>query len=439
MIMFVEVPLTSGNANLKSHHMSSQQALPVSLSERSSILDILRGFALFGVLMDNISGFAGWNYFTQAQREALSTWPADGVLGIIELAFINGKFYSLFSLLFGIGFSIILIRNGQKGINPLKVFYRRLSILLLFGIAHLFLLWDGDILLLYALVGLLLPLFRKCSDKALLIWAGVLIASPILIDCIKVIFQFHAGGFLKDIGHSIDKKVGVPADDAAAATYLYNKGAGWQEWRNWQAGGFFYRYSYIIESNRIPKVLGMFLLGFYAGRKMIYANLENYSLLLKKIRRWGFIIGIPASLALAYFEIDQTSIPHVMGLADTFFYAVSVVPLSLAYASSICLHWIKKKNTSKLKVLAPMGRMALTNYLMQTILCIMIFYGVGFGFGGHIGPVVIWPIAFGIYTLQIIYSNFWFRYFNYGPFEWVWRMLTYGKRLKLKSYNVSPG
>ncbi|TAL43472.1 MAG: DUF418 domain-containing protein, partial [Chitinophagaceae bacterium] len=151
--------------------MNTQQAMPVSLTDRSDILDVLRGFALFGVLTDNIFGFTGYGFFTQSMREALPTWPADGLIGLIEIAFIKGKFYSLFSLLFGIGFSIILIRNEQKGINPLKIFYRRLFILLIIGADHLFLLWEGDILFLYALIGLTLPLFRKCSDKTLLIWA----------------------------------------------------------------------------------------------------------------------------------------------------------------------------------------------------------------------------------------------------------------------------
>ena len=107
-------------------HSSTQTALPVLQNERSDILDVLRGFALFGVLLDNIFGFTGWGFFTQSMREGLPTWPADGIVGLSELTFINGKFYSLFSLLFGIGFSIILIRNEQKGINPLKIFYRRL-------------------------------------------------------------------------------------------------------------------------------------------------------------------------------------------------------------------------------------------------------------------------------------------------------------------------
>ena len=418
--------------------MNTSQALPVSLTERSDILDVLRGFALLGVLLDNVFGFTGWGFFTDTQRMSLPTWPADGIVGLAEQVFINGKFYSLFSLLFGIGFSIILIRNEQKGINPLKVFYRRLFILLLIGAGHLLLLWEGDILFLYALIGMILPLFRKCSDKALLIIAVSLILSPIILDCFYILLHAKPGDGLERVAISIDNKTGIPTD-STYAKYLYKEGSGMQEWRNWQASGWAYRYEYILDSNRIPKVLGMFLLGFYAGRKMIYAHLENYASLFKKLRLWGFVIGIPSAFACTYFEIFAGEImkPELASMGHTVFYALSVVPLCLAYTSVICLHWIKKKGNSKLKILAPMGRMALTNYLMQTIIGITIYYGVGFGFGGNIGPAIFIPIGLAVYAFQVAYSNLWFKYFNYGPFEWIWRMLTYGKRLKiLKTKNT---
>lgn len=406
-------------------------ASPVLQKERTDILDILRGFALLGVLLDNLFGFTGWGFLNQVHKEALPTWPADGVVGLIELTFINGKFYSLLSLLFGIGFSIILFRSEQKGVNPLKIFYRRLFILLLIGMGHLFLLWEGDILVLYALIGMLLPLFRRCTNKTLLIWAAVLILSPVLIDIINVMLNIKTGDFLENIAKEIDKKNGIPTDDSYAY-YLYKNGSGWHEWRNWQASGFLYRYAYLIESNRIPKVLGMFLIGFYAGRKMIYTNLESYILLFKKLRRWGFIIGIPAALGCTYFEIFKKGVPNLWGLAHTLLYAISVAPLCLAYTSAVCLHWIKKKGNSKLKILAPLGRMAMTNYIMQTIIAISIYYGVGLGFGGNVGPAIFAPLGLGIYLLQIAYSYWWFKYFNYGPLEWIWRQLTYWKRLPLR-------
>jgi len=411
-----------------------QSSSPVLQNERADILDILRGVALLGVMLDNLFGFSGWGFLTQVQREALPTWPVDAILGFIELSFINGKFYSLFSLLFGIGFSIILIRNEQKGINPLKILYLRLFILSIIGAGHLLLLWEGDILFLYALIGMLLPLFRKCSDKTLLIWVVVLIASPLLFDAMSVLFQYKNGYFLENMAKVIDKRTGIPVDDSFNQ-YLYSKSDTWQHWRNWQASGFFYRYSYILDSNRIPKVLGMFLLGFYAGRKMIHVQLENYVSLFKKVSRWGLIVGIPAAIASAGFEFLGKGIPNAMGLAHTFFYAISVVPLCLAYTSVVCLHWVNKKGNSPLKFLAPLGRMALTNYLMQTIIGITIYYGVGFGLGGNIGPAYFIPIGLCVYALQIAYSNWWFKHFNYGPMEWIWRQLTYGKKLPILKNN----
>lgn len=408
------------------------QATPVLQKDRSDILDVLRGFALLGVMMDNLFGFSGWAFLADGQREGLATWPADGVMATLEQVFINGKFYSLFSLLFGIGFSIILMRNQQNNSSPLKIFYRRLLVLLLFGAAHIFLLWEGDILLLYALIGLLLPLFKKCTNRTLLITAAALILSPILLDCIAILIQSKFGAAFEKLGMAIDVKHGVPLEKEKYSQYLFYNGSGFEQWRNWQASGWAYRINYILDSNRIPKVLGMFLLGFYAGRKMMYAQLENHISLFKKLRFWGLLIGIPASVASFYFEIFQKGIPSPVGLFRTFFYAISVVPLCLAYTSVICLHWVKKQGNSKLKFLAPVGRMALTNYIMQTVLGILIYYAIGLGLGGNIGPVLFMPIGLVVYALQIIYSNWWFKHFNYGPLEWVWRQLTYGKRLPLK-------
>lgn len=405
------------------------------VQDRSDILDIIRGFALLGVLLDNLFAFTGWGNLLQSQREAMATWPADGILGLLELTFVHGKFYSVFSLLFGIGFSIIMIRNEQKGVPALRIFYRRLLVLLLIGACHLYFLWEGDILFLYASLGMLLPLFRKCSDRTLLIWAVALILSPILIDCIKVLFNLKTGVFLEDLAKTIDAKTGMPTDDGWR-TYLFAEGSGWKEWRNWQASGFLYRYAYIIESNRIPKVLGMFLIGLLAGRKLMYLHLEQYVGLFRKLRNWGFIIGIPASLAMAFFEIDDKSIPQAGGLFDSIFYAFSVAPLGIAYASVLCLWWVKTKGKSKIRHFAPLGRMALTNYLMQTILGVIIYYGVGFGLGGQFGPLIFFPLGLAVYTIQILYSKWWLTRFNYGPFEWIWRQLTYGKRLPLKKKKV---
>ncbi len=414
--------------------MSLATTTPIDASERAGILDALRGFAILGIFLDNVFSFTGYGFFSMARREALPTFYVDALLGASEMAFVHGKFYSIFSLLFGIGFSIILLRNQQRGINPLKIFYRRLFLLFLIGSFHLFVLWEGDILLLYALIGCLLPLFNKCSNKGLLIWAIALIASPVIIDIIKVLLHAQPFEYINQLGQSIDKKNGIPADETISQ-YLFKNGAGWQEWRNWQASAWAYRFWYLLETNRIPKVLGMFLFGLYAGRKMIYANLADYTGLFKKLRKWGFIIGIPCSIGMVVCEFDGKKIPDPVGLTDSVLYAISVVPLALAYVSAICLFWIKTKGNNKWQLLAPVGRMALTNYLMQTIISIILFYGMGFGIAGNIGPAVFFPIALAIYACQVIYSNWWFKHFNFGPMEWLWRQATYGKRLPLRKGN----
>ncbi len=410
---------------------SIQSTTPVQTADRAQILDVLRGIAILGIFLNNIFGLSGYGFLTEKSKQQFSTYSIDRIIEFLQVVFVEGKFYSLFSLLFGIGFSIILIRTEQKGLNALKVFYRRLAVLFLFGALHIFLLWECDILLLYALIGFVLPLFRKCSDKALLMWAGVLLLSPIFIDVLKLFLQWSPGDPLFSLAQSIDKHNGVPIDDGWR-TYLFKEGSGWREWRNYQNSSFIYRYEYILHSNRIPKVLGMFLIGFFVGRKMMYQNLRQNISLFKKLRFWGFIIGLPASIAMAWFAADQKNIySNAWGLLDTFFYAISVVPLSLAYVSVICIFWMRAKGANWLKFFAPVGRMALTNYLLQTIFGVLIFYGAGLGWGQKIGPVYFIPIAIGIFLLQVMFSNIWFRYFQYGPLEWIWRQATYGKRFPL--------
>jgi uncharacterized protein len=412
-----------------------QLTTPIQKQERAQILDVLRGLALFGILLVNIYGLSGYLTLTDNMRRQFSTYPADNILNFFQMALVEGKFYSLFSLLFGIGFSIILMRNEAKGINPLKIFYRRLAVLFLIGAAHIYFLWEGDILLLYALIGFVLPLFRNCSNKALLIWASIFILSPITIDTIKLWLQWGPGDFMETLAIELDAGNGIKGEEFR--TYLFKDGSGWQEWGNYLEPGFLYRYSSLLNTNRIPKVLGMFLFGFYVGRKMIYANLEQYKQLLKKVMLWGFVIGIPFSFAMAYFEGDGKKIyESAWGLADTVSYAFGVVPLSLAYVASICMLWMKVNEISRLNVFAPVGRMALTNYIMQTILAIIIFYGFGFGLGQKFGLVYLFPIAIIIYIIQVIYSHIWLRYFQYGPLEWIWRQLTYGSRLPLKKQKV---
>ena len=416
--------------------MKADKLSPVLPQERAEVLDVLRGIAVLGIFVSNAIAFSRVAFLPFDVLEQFPTAPLDIPLMFLDLVFIDGKFYTLFSLLFGIGFSIILTRNEQRGLNPIPIFYRRLFVLMLFGLAHLFLLWEGDILLLYGLVGLLLPLFRRVPDQALLRWSIVLIALPVLIDVLRLLFHWSPGDWLMEIAMALDKKNGIPSEGAVYAFYLSKEGAGYQEVLKWCQGAFFWRYEYILDSNRIPKVLGIFLIGLYVGRKRLFLEVAEAVPLLKRIRFWGFWVGLPTNFLMAFFYIDEYHVPESwMGLLDTLTYAVGVVPLSLAYTASLTLMWHKSPPNGFLKRFGSVGRMALTNYLSQSIIAAFIFWGIGLGLGGHIGYSVVLLFVVGVYALQVIWSRLWLKYFEFGPVEWVWRQLTYLRRLPIRRRN----
>ena len=162
--------------------LSTNDISPVKTSERFVILDALRGFALLGICMANFPEFSLYTFLLPETVAAMPTAVADRITRYLLYIFVDGKFYTLFSLLFGIGFSIIIRNAERKGANGFRIFYRRMGMLLLFGFLHLMFIWSGDILMLYALLGLLLPLFRRVSDKKLLGWALCFLSLPIAMD-----------------------------------------------------------------------------------------------------------------------------------------------------------------------------------------------------------------------------------------------------------------
>lgn len=408
----------------------SENNLTAPVKDRAEILDILRGIALLGICLANYPVFSLYVFQKPEVKAAMPTAAIDHWLAYFHFAFIDGKFYTLFSLLFGIGFSVILLKKGNDSNRRLSLFYRRLVVLLLIGLAHALLLWEGDILVLYALIGMFLPLFRNVSDKNLIIIWAILIFSPVLLDLFRGLTnnKFNPANFFERKAIETGNFYGITDNN----------------YRNWHAVhsdytsmfnankvNFFWRWEGLLNSNRIPKVLGMFLLGFYAGRKMIYTRLAENRLLLLKVQRWGFAIGLPFSLAHAYVELNNIG-KGPIELLHSVFYAFSVVPLSLAYTATICLWYLKPAGQRRLQIFAAPGRMALTNYILQTVIAIFIFYGVGMGLGAKTGAFYVFLISIGVYIFEMIFSHVWLKYFQYGPLEWIWRQLTYGKRLRLR-------
>lgn len=342
----------------------------VGSKERIETLDALRGFALFGILLANILYWSGWIFRTPEQLLAFA--GAETILWQYRFhhMLIDGKFYTIFSLLFGAGFALQIGRLQARGADGLRIYRRRVLVLLAIGTVHSLLIWDGDILMLYALLGLLLPFFYQWSERQLLIVAALLI----FVVPVVGIWMFERLGwaphrYLFDFADTTVWKLGIdPSPDKVLDWFLRDDLRGWVAW---QGTGTIYSVATRIETWRIPKVLGIMLVGLVVGRRLVSGQIiENRRLLLGVL--WsGLAIGVPATFAYAWNPgMGQASWPSLIG----------TVPLALAYAAAFVLVWPRAR--AVLRHLAPVGRMALTNYLTHSQIGLTLFYGIGFGLAG---------------------------------------------------------
>ncbi|RYY96620.1 MAG: DUF418 domain-containing protein [Chitinophagaceae bacterium] len=398
---------------------------------RADLPDLLRGFALLGICVANAAVLSLYVFQPPAAQAALPTAATDHWARIFHFTFIDGKFYSLFSLLFGLGFAIIFYeRNGSSG-RGLRYFYRRLLVLAAFGLAHSLLIWEGDILLFYAVVGAFLPLFRRCSGRTLLVTAALLLLSPLLFDAAKVLTEGRWNLSAPVLARALAQDAAGGISEAALKDWVLVHDR-YSDLLTWNRSGFWWNLQLRLDSNRAPKVLALFLIGLWAGRARIYARPAEFEAGLRKVLRYGLLVGIPFGLAHAWAEGDGRALPAAAGLLDTLTYAGNTAPLALAYAAAFSLWYVRRPGAALLRVLRPVGRMALTNYIAQSVFGVGLYYGIGAGLGGRVGPTVFLPVAVAFFCVQVAWSHAWFRYFEFGPLEWVWRQLTYGRRLPLR-------
>lgn len=402
---------------------STENARPVSTLERVRLLDALRGFAILGILLANMLSFSGYVLLTPESATQLTTATADHIAVFLIDALVDGKFYSLFSFLFGVGFAIQLMRAEKRNDQFVSLFRRRLLILLFIGLAHAYLLWYGDILSIYALTGFLLIPFRGRTDRTLLLWAVILLAVPIILYALMIVLR------IPDPYAAIGNAEGDP--DLVRTINTFAHGGYFQIFKE-NLWGLAYRYADLLYTSRFPKVLGMFLLGFCAGRRGIFLQIENYLPLVRRVFKWGLAFGLIGNLALALLRtIGPDTPPSFTGLLQTIAYAVGVPSLCLFYIAALTLLWRRPGWQPRLSVLVPAGQMALSNYLLQTLICVTIFYGYGFGLFGRVGAALGTALGVLIFLIQLALSAWWLRRFDYGPVEWVWRQLTYRRRLPL--------
>lgn len=398
--------------------------------QRIVVLDALRGFALLGIILANFPEFSLWTFQNENVQQAMDTAAADSTVKWLLSLLVDGKFYFNFSILFGIGFSIILENAAKRSANGMHIFYRRMAMLAFFGLFHLMFLWSGDILLLYAAMGMLLPLFRRCSDRGLLGWALFFLLLPVGIDLVRDLSDHTLPQCLYDAWWRCAKRMGISEENFG--TWLRDA-HNYREVFAFLVQGSVERMWEFVSGNRYFKVLGIFLLGYYIGRRRLYLWASREATPNAKPLKTAFLvsaaIGIPTSLLYAFVHNGGY---HCDQVVYSVLYAVSVYPAGLMYTTGLALLYRRMPHCRLWTALAYPGRMALTNYLSQSVCGISLFYGIGLGMGADIG---LWPtevLAIVVFLFQIGFSALWLRFCQFGPLEWLWRMLTYGRRFPLR-------
>lgn len=401
---------------------------PISNLNRIEFLDILRGMSIFFIFTANIPFFAGLWFFDADSEIREMNWASDEPLRYIHYVLVDGKFYSIFSLLFGIGCVIQYNNVTSKGKSFAPFFRIRMFWLLVFGLIHLFLFWAGDILTLYAVLGFVLVWFVKTSNKTLLVTAAVLILMPLLNWAFMHFTEvFYPATFFK-MQIAIWQYFDMPLIEIGGQTrvnlraYLLNDNI--LDFFKMNLGGGFARIGLILAEGRIFKVIGIFLIGIWTGRKILNGNLLTNTSFLKKVFWIGLLFGLPFNIWRGYLEFyaDKNTLNEFL---HTLTYALGTLPFALSIAASIALLCLNG-NTFLKTLFSPVGKTALTCYLVHTLAGIIVFYGFGFELAGKYGYTIIMFIATIIFIGQVIISRIWLKYFKYGPTEWLWRKLVYG-------------
>ena len=409
-----------------------QIAGPIEPGRRLDAVDMVRGFALFGVLLVNMYNFG-------ASSSLDWTAPIDELAFSIKRFLFETKSWRLFSFLFGFGFALQMMRAEQQGGRFLPFYLRRLAVLFVIGMGHA-LLYDGDILMYYAELGLILVLFRNVPPNVLLVVSAILIMA----------FPIERAVTSLSEGPQVIASLDVRLDEARERleerrqSHPYSVGS---------ISDVMAKNAQSIPANVLTDMRGaesalatfsMFLLGLYAGRRRIFHNVAVHRALIRRVLLWGLTIGLLSMtgerilhLAVGYSvfsSVQGASIPQQF-FGDVLF-AFGSTALCLGYAAAITL---AAQNDSWKRILSPLGavgRLALTTYLVQTLMFTTLFYGYGFGQVFRIGPAAVTAYALLFFSIQIVVCTWWLRHFRYGPMEWLWRSTTY---LRVQPIRIQSG
>lgn len=384
--------------------------------QRLELIDALRGFALAGVLLSNLRDFS---LYTLIEDNAPTLWPGERWLQMALAALLDAKAMTVFALLFGVGFALQLERADNSA-QVRRRYAWRLCLLLGFGLAHAAF-WYGDILRYYALLGLLLlPLARW--RPAALAALGVLVA---------VLASAALQPWMKPWTAQF-----VPAAQAAAAA---REAFASPQWTTMLAGNRDYDLWVHATAWSLPLfTLGRLLLGMAIGRAGWLQRPQQHLRAWRRLCAWSLPIGL--ILAVYFLFRDFAGLgPELFGLQGGAARALSrllrniaYLSLGLGYVAAFVLLFQQPRARRWLAWLAPVGRMALSNYLAQTAFGLALFYGIGLGLGPRYGLCGVLAAFVAVFAAQTALSHWWLRRFRYGPLEWLWRCLTYRRALPLR-------
>ncbi|QEH78589.1 DUF418 domain-containing protein [Sphingomonas sp. C8-2] len=385
----------------------SSSLRPADPAQRLLSIDALRGLALCGILLINIVDMGGPIAMDRPMAEPSLASPDWQLWGFSQL-FITGTMRGLFSMLFGVGL-LLFLGDDDRADRP-RLYLRRLILLLLFGIVDsTFLLWPGDILLIYALAGIVAMILHMLTPAQLVSAAAVIL----------LLLSAWAG---------LEAPSFQPADTVYSAEMLAREGAArlggyWQtfdymsyvSW-NWTVNALTYRW--------IGDALAFMLVGMALYRVGLFdGRFEERR--LRRMVRIGYSVGLALRLLHAVLVFHNDGAPTVVsGIVDQ----PGRLAMTIGHASLFLLLWRKRAWPRLMSGLARMGRMALTLYLGQSLIAAWIFSGFGLGLWNRLSWPALWLVAFAILAVQALFAAFWFRAFRYGPMEWLWRWGTYGQR-----------
>jgi len=392
------------------------------------VVDVLRGLALFGILVVNMDLFSQPTLYVSSL--GVPTQAADRFIDLWITFFARGRFYSLFSLLFGMGLALQMLRLEERGVRFLPLYGRRLIVLLGFGAFHSLFIWHGDILVTYAVLGALLLLFRKKSTRTLLSWAAALFIVPVLYSAATRgvgELQGTEGGLAR--ARVASEASATPQEEALAREAV----------RRYSTGTFGDIMAQRIEDlkreydpdtlrSTLPQIFMMFLLGLAIGRSGMLEHVDRHLRIVRIAFALGAISGLLELVLLLGWHLPQRPMSPFLDAAWGGIHQVNRTMLCLFYVSTVLLLFRRDAWARILSLFSAPGKMALTNYLLQSVICTTLFYSYGLGLYGNVAGARGFAFSCAIYLAELAGSNLWLKHFRFGPAEWLWRTLTYGTR-----------